>query len=329
MPTLPKDRLFVSGGALLALWEFVLHLRASLAWPWDLLPGVQVLQPVPIATHRPLGLLLVPVWLALHVATRSGRAPWRDGLVTATAGTITTWAAWFALDIDASRTATAAFAALSVPVLATVGRAREPGPPGPAQASAKRAFDLIVGATLLVLTAPVLAAGALVVWCADGGPVWFTQERVGQHGRPFRMWKLRTMVRDAEARRASLTDANEAAPPRFKLRSDPRLIPGGRWLRRASIDELPQLWNVVRGEMSLVGPRPALADELAQMPDPARRLRVRPGITGPWQVSGRALLSAEAGDRLDLGYVDGWSLGGDLWLLVRTVPAVLGGRGAW
>jgi lipopolysaccharide/colanic/teichoic acid biosynthesis glycosyltransferase len=192
----------------------------------------------------------------------------------------------------------------------------------------KRCVDVVLGSVLLVLAAPVVAALALAV-ARDGHSPWFRQVRAGRHGRPFRMWKLRTMVPDAASRRAELDAFNEVAGPAFKMRRDPRVTPLGHWLRRWSLDELPQLWHVVRGEMSLVGPRPALPDEVARYTRAQRRrLAMRPGLTCIWQVSGRSDLDWDTWMRMDLAYVDEWSPWLDLWLLLRTVPAVLTGRGA-
>ncbi len=191
----------------------------------------------------------------------------------------------------------------------------------------KHLLDRVAAALLLVLLAPVLLAVAVLV-AADGGPVLFRQERVGRHGRPFRMLKFRTMVVDAERQLDTLAD--EGAGPLFKLRRDPRVTPVGVHLRRLSLDELPQLCNVVAGSMSLVGPRPALPREVAAYADDdRRRLVVRPGITGLWQISGRSDLSWEDTVRLDLRYVESWSPGLDAAILCRTVGAVLRGDGAY
>lgn len=193
----------------------------------------------------------------------------------------------------------------------------------------KRVFDVVGASALLVVTAPLLGVAALAVWFESGGPVVLRQPRAGRFGVPFPMFKLRTMVVDAPSRRASLEGSNEADGPVFKLRSDPRVTRVGRVLRRWSIDELPQLLNVVRGEMSLVGPRPPLLDEVARYSRAERRrLAERPGLTCTWQVSGRSDLGWQTWLAMDLAYVDGWTLSGDLLLLLRTVPAVISGRGA-
>ncbi len=157
----------------------------------------------------------------------------------------------------------------------------------------------------------------------------FAQERVGQDGRQFRIYKFRTMVADADALKHQLADRNEADGPMFKIADDPRVTKVGRWLRRLSIDEIPQFVNVLRGEMSVVGPRPALPAEVDQWTDDVHeRLRVLPGITGMWQVSGRSETTFDEYKRLDLFYVDNWSLGHDARIVLRTVSAVMARRGA-
>jgi exopolysaccharide biosynthesis polyprenyl glycosylphosphotransferase len=198
------------------------------------------------------------------------------------------------------------------------------------RAAAKRTFDVVTASVACLFLAPVFAVVALLIKKGSDGPVLFKQSRVGQNGEPFDVFKFRTMVVDAEERMADLMEDNEGAGPLFKMRDDPRVTPIGRVLRRTSIDELPQLWNVVRGEMSLVGPRPALASEMAEWEsDLYGRLRVKPGITGMWQVSGRSETSFEEYTRLDLYYVDNWSLVVDLAILAKTIPAVLKSDGAY
>jgi len=209
---------------------------------------------------------------------------------------------------------------------AVVDRSRAPL----AVRGAKAAFDRLVGLALLVLAAPVLALLALVVRLDSPGPAFFRQVRVGRHGRPFTMYKLRTMVTDAEVVRAEIEHADEGAGVLFKIRRDPRVTRAGRVLRRTSLDELPQLLNVVRGEMSLVGPRPALPGEVAAYDERTRRrLAVRPGLTGLWQVSGRSDLGWEESVGLDLSYTDNVTLGRDLGICLRTVRAVTSRRGAY
>ncbi len=194
---------------------------------------------------------------------------------------------------------------------------------------AKRTFDLALSATILLLTLPVTLVAALAIKLDSPGPVVFRQTRVGKDGAPFEVYKLRTMVVDAEARRAELAALNEADGALFKIGHDPRVTRVGRVLRKLSIDELPQLLCVIRGTMSMVGPRPALPDEVAQWDeDVHERLRVLPGITGMWQVSGRSDTTFEQYKRLDLYYVDNWSLAHDLVICGKTVGVVMTGRGA-
>jgi exopolysaccharide biosynthesis polyprenyl glycosylphosphotransferase len=195
---------------------------------------------------------------------------------------------------------------------------------------AKRTFDVVVTSALLLIIAPVFAGLALAVKLGDGGPVLFRQTRTGRHGVEFSCLKFRTMVVDAEERLEALRLEVGHVDGLFKMRQDPRITPAGRWMRRLSLDELPQLVNVLRGDMSLVGPRPPLPSEVARYDaDTARRLNVRPGLTGLWQVSGRSDLSWEEAVRLDLFYVDNWSMMQDLSILSRTVGAVLSSRGAY
>jgi len=194
----------------------------------------------------------------------------------------------------------------------------------------KRPLDFVCAALLLLVTLPVMAVSALAILCTQGTPILFRQSRIGLNGRSFRLYKFRTMYRDAEARLAGLRARNEMTGPVFKMRRDPRITPIGRWLRRLSIDELPQLFNVLKGEMSIVGPRPPTPDEVdLYEPRQRRRLSVRPGITGLWQVNGRSEISSfERWVELDLEYIDHWSLWLDLKILLRTIPAVLLARGA-
>lgn len=196
---------------------------------------------------------------------------------------------------------------------------------------AKAALDRMGAALGLLLLSPLFALVAVAVRLDSRGPALYRQHRVGRHGVPFTMWKFRTMVPGAERLRPELDEANEAhGGPLFKLRRDPRVTRVGRLLRRSSLDELPQLVNVLTGNMSLVGPRPPLPDEVAQYtPAEARRLRMRPGMTGLWQVGGRSDLSWDEGIALDLSYTDNWSLTQDLDILARTARAVTGGRGAY
>jgi exopolysaccharide biosynthesis polyprenyl glycosylphosphotransferase len=196
--------------------------------------------------------------------------------------------------------------------------------------SAKRTFDVVGSACLLLFFLPLMAFAAARVWLHDSGPVFFSQTRVGRDGRSFRCWKFRTMVTNAEELLADLQLQQGHDSGLFKMADDPRVTRPGKWLRRFSIDELPQLLNVLTGDMSLVGPRPPLQHEVAQYDDTvARRLRVRPGMTGLWQVSGRSDLAWSEAIRLDLYYVDNWSMVQDLTILARTFSAVIRSRGAY
>ncbi|SCE47978.1 exopolysaccharide biosynthesis polyprenyl glycosylphosphotransferase [Streptomyces sp. DvalAA-14] len=200
------------------------------------------------------------------------------------------------------------------------------------QVGLKSLVDRLGAAFGLLLLAPLFAMVALAIRCTSTGPVFYKQTRHGQNCTPFLMWKFRTMVADADARKADLerTGANENDGLMFKMRRDPRVTRVGRLLRRYSLDELPQLINVVRGEMSLVGPRPPLPDEVARYDKvEVRRLAVKPGITGLWQVSGRSDLSWDETIRLDLRYVDNWSFTADVDVMARTLRAVVDGRGAY
>jgi exopolysaccharide biosynthesis polyprenyl glycosylphosphotransferase len=196
----------------------------------------------------------------------------------------------------------------------------------------KEAFDRIGALSLLALLTPLMLVVTVLVRFSPGarGPAIFRQQRVGKDGQLFTLFKFRTMYVDAESRLPELRELNETDGELFKMRKDPRVTGVGRWLRRLSIDELPQLINVVRGEMSLVGPRPPLPREVAGYPsDMRRRLVVKPGLTGLWQVSGRSDLSWEESIRLDLTYVENWSLAMDLAILARTVSAVVRSSGAY
>ncbi len=193
----------------------------------------------------------------------------------------------------------------------------------------KRIMDLVGSAVALVLLSPILLFTALAIKLEDGGPVLFVQKRCGLYGRSFPMYKFRSMVIDAEARKAELERLNEMSGPVFKMARDPRITRVGAFIRKTSIDELPQFWNVLRGEMSLVGPRPPIPSEVARYERwQMRRLSMKPGITCIWQVSGRNHVDFDTWMKLDLQYIDNWSLFLDVKLLVKTVPAVLLGSGA-
>jgi exopolysaccharide biosynthesis polyprenyl glycosylphosphotransferase len=194
----------------------------------------------------------------------------------------------------------------------------------------KGLFDRLAAAMALLLLSPLMIALALAIRMSDEGPAFFVQTRVGKDGKVFRIYKFRTMVVDAEARLAELRSRNEHDGVLFKMRHDPRITAIGLFLRKYSIDELPQLFNVVRGDMSLVGPRPALPEETARYADHVRRrLVVKPGLTGMWQVNGRSDLSWEESVRLDLRYVENWSFALDLQILWKTITVILRGSGAY
>jgi exopolysaccharide biosynthesis polyprenyl glycosylphosphotransferase len=199
----------------------------------------------------------------------------------------------------------------------------------PFQLATKRAIDILASSAAIVLLSPLLLIVALLVKLTSRGPILFRQVRAGQHGRTFHMLKFRSMVVNAEELKSRLLSQNEQAGPVFKMKHDPRITLVGRYIRKFSIDELPQLINVLRGEMSLVGPRPPLPSEVARYEAwQRRRLSVRPGLTCVWQVSGRNRISFEDWMYLDMQYIDHWSLTRDLELIARTVPVVLTGRGA-
>ena len=190
---------------------------------------------------------------------------------------------------------------------------------------------LDLGFSLLVLPGVIalLALSAALIWLGDRGPVFFVQERTGRHGRRFRMLKLRTMVVDASERKSQLTRLNQLSGPDFKIRNDPRVTGIGRLLRKTSLDELPQIFNVIRGDMSLVGPRPTSFNAKSYDLWHTERLEVLPGVTGIWQISGRSEVDFDQRVRLDIEYIERRSLALDVAILVRTVAAVLTGRGAY
>lgn len=193
----------------------------------------------------------------------------------------------------------------------------------------KHTLDVIAAAALLVLLSPIFVATTLAILLSMGRPIFYSQERAGLRGRPFRFLKFRSMSRDADARKQSLAAANETGGPTFKMTDDPRITRLGRFLRRTSIDELPQLLHVLAGSMSLVGPRPLPSAEQRNIHGwHRRRLSMKPGLTCIWQVSGRSNLGFDEWMKLDLRYVDEWSLGLDVVLLAKTIPAVLSGSGA-
>jgi exopolysaccharide biosynthesis polyprenyl glycosylphosphotransferase len=202
--------------------------------------------------------------------------------------------------------------------------------PSPNLLAVKRTIDVVGVVLLLVLLAPVFVTVALAIKLTSRGPVLFTQYRYGYMKRLFRIYKFRTMVVGAERFQQQLEECNEASGPVFKIRNDPRLTRIGRFLRRSSLDEFPQLWNVLTGDMSLVGPRPMATRDVGRFTEPwlMRRFSVPPGITCLWQISGRSNLNFDQWIDLDLDYIDRWSLWLDLSILVRTIPVVIRGVGA-
>lgn len=194
----------------------------------------------------------------------------------------------------------------------------------------KRVFDVVLSFASLVVLSPLMAAIAAMIRITSPGPVFFRQTRCGLGGRRFTVYKFRSMINNAEQMRAELHQLNELDGPVFKISDDPRITPVGRWLRRFSLDELPQLWNVFRGDMSFVGPRPAVPEEVDQYEDwQRRRLRMRPGLTCIWVLEGRSHVDFNRWMQLDLKYIDTWSLWLDAKIFLRTIPIVLSGRGAY
>lgn len=199
----------------------------------------------------------------------------------------------------------------------------------PCQLAIKRALDILVSSAVLLVLSPLLLGVAALVFLTSPGPVFFRQERVGRHGRPFEMLKFRSMIANADHLKSTLMTQNEQSGPVFKIKDDPRVTRVGRFIRRYSIDELPQFINVLRGDMSIVGPRPPLPAEVARYEGwQRRRLSVLPGITCVWQVSGRNEISFDEWMYLDMRYIDHWSLVEDIKLILKTVPVVVTGRGA-
>ena len=194
----------------------------------------------------------------------------------------------------------------------------------------KRIFDVALSFTALVVFSPVLLCIAAMIRVTSPGPVLFRQTRCGLGGRRFMLYKFRSMINNAEQMRAELHQLNELDGPVFKISEDPRITTVGRWLRRFSLDELPQLWNILRGDMSFVGPRPAVPEEVEQYEDwQRRRLRMRPGLTCTWVLEGRNHIDFKRWMQLDLTYIDNWSLWLDFKIFLRTIPIVLSGRGAY
>lgn len=267
-----------------------------------------------IAAHRATLVLIAATALD---AARINRLLWElqdEGVdIQVTAGTI---------DVVASRMIVQSVAGIPLLYVRKTGMDR-------IQRTIKRTIDIVGSVIGLVVLAPLLGAVAIWIKRDSAGPAFFRQVRVGRDGRTFTCLKFRTMVEDAEERRAELEHLSEGPGLLFKLKEDPRVTKAGRALRRYSIDELPQLWNVLRGDMSLVGPRPPIPSEVEQYDEWVRnRLRVKPGMTGLWQVSGRTETTFEDYVRYDLFYIQNWSLALDMWVLWRTLRAVLSAEGA-
>jgi exopolysaccharide biosynthesis polyprenyl glycosylphosphotransferase len=202
-------------------------------------------------------------------------------------------------------------------------------PTSEARLAVKRLLDFTGGMIGLILASPVMLAAAIAIKLDSKGPVIFKQVRAGRNGRKFTMYKFRSMVADAEELKARIAHLNEMGGPVFKIKKDPRITKIGAFIRKTSIDELPQLFNIIAGDMSIVGPRPALPSEVAQYaPWQRRRLSVKPGLTGLWQVSGRNQVDFDEWMQLDLEYIDSWSLWLDIKIILKTVPVVLLRKGA-
>ena len=199
-----------------------------------------------------------------------------------------------------------------------------------AYAATKRAFDLVAGGFIIVLLLPVIPLVALMIRLDSDGPVFYRQDRVGKDGRLFKFYKFRSMRSDSERMRAALESRNDLTGPVFKMKNDPRITSVGQFLRRSSLDEIPQILNVMKGDMSIVGPRPALPGEVAKYePWHRRRMAVKPGITCLWQVAGRSHVSFDEWMRLDIEYISRRSLRADLAIFLKTIPAVMARRGAY
>lgn len=209
-----------------------------------------------------------------------------------------------------------------------------PGVAGPEQSGAysffKRLLDVVVAVIIMILLIPVIPLIAIMIKLDSPGPVFFKQDRVGKGGRVFKFYKFRSMYREAEQQKHQVESLNEQEGPIFKVKSDPRVTTVGRFLRRSSLDEIPQIFNVLKGDMSIVGPRPHMPDEVAQyQPWHRQRLDVMPGITCLWQISGRSHVSFNEWMRLDMEYVSNRSLKTDFMIFLKTIPAVIARRGAY
>lgn len=195
----------------------------------------------------------------------------------------------------------------------------------------KRVLDIIGSLCALIISSPIMLGVAIAIKLDDGGPVFFKQTRIGLHGQPFEMYKFRSMVTNAEELKKKLAEeSGQGDRFIFKMKDDPRITKIGRFIRKTSLDEFPQFFNVLKGDMSLVGPRPALPEEVARYGSLySARLLVKPGITGPWQVSGRSDLSQEQSEYLDVSYIENWSIAGDIIILAKTVLVLFRGTGAY
>jgi len=219
---------------------------------------------------------------------------------------------------------------IDVPGSRTMTATQECGLSHRAYLVAKRAIDIVAAFGAILLLAPLLVGVAIAIKLTSPGPVFFRQKRVGHMGTIFKMLKFRSMRQDADKMKLQLLDQNEATGPAFKMKNDPRVTPIGSFIRKYSIDELPQLWHVLVGTMTLVGPRPVVPDEAADYEDwHRRRFEVKPGLTCIWQVAGRSDVTFDEWMKMDVEYVENRSLWLDLKLLVKTIPAVLTGRGAY
>jgi exopolysaccharide biosynthesis polyprenyl glycosylphosphotransferase len=328
---------------ILVVGDLVATSRANLAWRGNRrvkVVGNLVVQPGDDATRPLKELLGVPVWTDLDELPALAEASHADLVVlapgTGLTGPDVRRITWALQDHRAGVAMLGLFDAVA-PERIRAGRIGqetlcEIGPPkgSPISSVAKSVVDRVAAALLLLVTVPLLAVIAVVVRLDSPGPAFFRQTRVGRHGRQFTVYKVRTMRIDAESMKSELLADNESDGVLFKIRSDPRVTRVGTLLRKSSLDELPQLVNVLRGEMSLVGPRPFLPAETAAMSaDELRRLAVKPGITGLWQVSGRSDLEWDESVALDTYYADNWSLGTDAQIAIRTVGAVINTKGAY
>ena len=260
--------------------------------------------------------------LAYSLINQLGFMVWGIGVGTALAAVANTQGKTVRIPVDMFRGVAAQQRLDSIggaPVLSLVAV-----PDSPVSTATKRMVALVGAGAALLIAGPVMVVLALLVKAQDGGPAIFSQTRVGQNGRTFKLHKFRSMVVDAEAKLAELQHLNEREGPTFKVTDDPRITRIGRFMRATSLDELPQLLNVIKGEMSLVGPRPPLPSEVhAYDPWHRRRLSMKPGITGLWQISARDDPGFDSWVEMDLAYIDNWSAAEDLRILARTVPAVL------